>query len=101
MIQAFTSRYTTYDALQRTHRGNPFVDLVNSKGWKNFLVENLNSMEYKVAIIPAQMEFRPDIISQAAYGTVNLWWLICSANSIIDPNTELVAGKQIKIPIIN
>ncbi len=100
MIFSRQSRFTSYDALNTTHRGKPFKDLVSSKQWKEFLVEGLGTASYNVAIIPTNMEFRPDMISYAAYGTSDLWWLICSSNAIIDPNTELNAGKQIKIPII-
>lgn len=100
MIQPFTGRYSTYNSLERTHRDKPFKDLVNSKEWKTFLVENLESFEYKVAVIPNNMENRADLISQAAFGTDRLWWVICTVNGIIDPTTELVSGKQIKIPII-
>lgn len=100
MRQPFTGRYTTYQSLNRTHRGKPIKDLVNSKEWKKFLTENLDSFSYNVAIIPVAMENRADLIALSAFGTEKLWWLICSANGIIDPTTELVAGKQIKIPII-
>ena len=100
MVSIKTSRFVTYKALETTHRSKPFLDLVNSKTWKNFLVDTLDSYRFNIAIIPNSMEFRPDLIANAAYGSVNLWWLICTANSIIDPNTELVAGKEIKLPII-
>ena len=100
MAASRTSRFQTYAALDTTHRGLPFKNLVSSKDWRSFLVDGLGTATYNVAVIPANMEYRPDIISFSAYGSVNLWWLICSANSIIDPNTELYAGKQIKIPII-
>mgnify|MGYP003117004503 CR=1 FL=1 len=94
------NRFGSYAAVEMLHRGKPFNNLVSSKDWKNFLVEQLPNTKYNIAVIPANMEFRPDMISQAAYGTVKLWWLICTANAIIDPNTELKAGNQIKIPII-
>jgi len=100
MISSRTSRYLSFNSVRTTHRGKPFLDLVNSKQWKEFISERLDSMEYNVATVPASMEFRPDIIANSAYGTVSLWWLVCLANSIIDPNKELVAGKIIKIPII-
>ena len=100
MVRAFSTRYTTYDAIKRSHRDKPLKDLVSSKTWKNFLVESLEDYEYQVAIVPANMEFRADLISLAAFGTEKLWWLVCTANGIIDPMTELVAGKQINIPII-
>ena len=100
MAKTFESRFTSYEALERIHRGKPFRDLVNSNTWKSFIVENLESFSYKIAVIPANMENRADLIAQAAYGTDRLWWVVCTANAIIDPTTELVAGKQIKIPII-
>ena len=97
---ANTSRFVTYHALKRTHRDKPFTDLVNSVEWRNFITANLQDASYKVAVIPPSMEYRPDLIAASAYGSKNLWWLICTANGIIDPNTELVAGKQILLPII-
>lgn len=100
MVKVFTSRYSTYKALNRIHRDKPFKDLVNSKEWKNYIVENLNSMDYNLARIPSNMEYRADLISLSVFGTDKLWWLICTANAIIDPMTELTAGKLIKIPII-
>jgi hypothetical protein len=100
MAKTFTSRFDTYEAVERLHRGKPFKDLVNSKTWKRFIIDNLTSFTYKIAFVPAEMENRADLISQAAYGTDRLWWVICSANGVIDPMTELVAGKELKIPII-
>lgn len=100
MILPFSNRYGTYNADQRTHRGKPFKDLVNSPEWKKFLTENLESFQYQVAVVPTTMENRADLIALAAFGTDRLWWLVCTVNGIIDPTTELVAGKQIRIPII-
>lgn len=100
MVQAFKSRYSTFNAIKRSHRNKPLKDLVNSKNWKTFLTDNLESYKYQVAIIPASMENRADLIARAAFGSEKLWWIVCTANGIIDPMTELVAGKQIRIPII-
>ena len=46
------------------------------------------------------MEGRPDLIANKVYGTPHLWWVILAANDIIDPFEELLAGKKIKLPII-
>ena len=100
MVSLKNSRFVAYKALETTHRDKPFLDLVNSKQWKHFLVDTLENYNFNIAVVPTSMEFRPDLISNAAYGSVNLWWLICTANNIMDPNTELVAGKEIKLPII-
>jgi len=99
-MTTLNSRFTTYEALDRLHRDKPFKDLVSSKEWRHFNVVTLNNSRYNVAVIPTSMEFRPDLIAAAAYGSKNLWWLVCTANAIIDPHTELVAGKQIFLPII-
>tara|TARA_R110000765_G_scaffold395015_1_gene488722 strand:- start:262 stop:558 length:297 start_codon:yes stop_codon:yes gene_type:complete len=94
------SRYNTYAASVRELRGKPYNDLVSSDNWKMFLTVGLEEMDYKIAMIPLEMEGRPDLIANAAYGNKNLWWLVCTANGIIDPSTELTSGKQITLPII-
>ena len=94
------SRYEKYGATIRFHKDKPYDDLVSSKQWTRFITQGLERASYKISSIPVSMEFRPDLIADAAYGNKNLWWLICTANNILDPNTELVAGKQIFIPII-
>ena len=100
MINSNTSRYDVFKSDRRVHRGKNFKDLVNSASWKSYKQNILENAKYKLSTIPDGMENRPDLISLAAYGTVNLWWVICEANDIFDPHTQLVAGKQIKIPII-
>lgn len=37
------------------------------------------------------------ILSWKNYQTVNLWWLLCSVNQIIDPTIPLVPGTILKI----
>ena len=37
------------------------------------------------------------IISWKSYQTVNLWWLLCSVNQIIDPTIPLKPGTTLKI----
>ena len=43
---------------------------------------------------------RLDLISQAIYGTVELWWLLAWANGIVDPFTEVIPGLRLVIPPI-
>ena len=95
-----TSRYSKYSPLKRSFRDIPVTDLISSESWGN-IVSNLSNSPSKVAIIPAGMEGRPDLISFKVYGTPDFWWVICAANKIIDPFEQLTAGKQIVIPIIN
>ena len=100
MVNVKKSRYSQFNSKIRYHRGKPYNDLVSSKIWKTYITEGLESYKFKVATIPASMEYRPDLISNAAYGSTSLWWLVCTANGIMDPSTELKAGKQILLPII-
>lgn len=75
------------------------VDTASSKSYLQFL-HQLSEEKSRVAIVPPDMEGRPDLLSYAAYGTELLWWLIVQANNISDYEEDLAAGKQIKIPII-
>jgi len=95
-----TSRYNKYGAKVRLHKGKPYKDLVSSRSWTTLLTQGLENAKYKISQVPVSMEYRPDLIADAAYGNKNLWWLVCTANNISDPTTELKAGKQIFLPII-
>ena len=37
------------------------------------------------------------LISFQAYGTIDLWWLVCKVNSIIDPSEMPEVGTKIRI----
>ena len=94
------SRYKTYSSEHYLHKKIPFKNLVSSKRYETFIKETLPNLSYKVTVIPAGLEGRPDLISYATYGSVNYWWLVCLANNIIDPFEDLYAGRQIKLPTI-
>jgi len=49
------------------------------------------------AIIPAGEEYRPDLTSYRAYGTVDFWWRIMEVNKIYDIY-DYVSGTNIRIP---
>ncbi len=51
----------------------------------------------KYYVVNAGTEYRPDLISQLAYGSVDFWWRIMQANDIKDV-FDLKAGKNIRIP---
>ena len=44
---------------------------------------------------------RPDLISQKAYNTPDLWWVIFEYNNIQDPLFDLKISQIIKIPELN
>lgn len=51
----------------------------------------------KVAVIPPGMEYRPDLVSQQAYGVPDFWWRILETNRIMDI-FDFKAGRTIVIP---
>lgn len=53
--------------------------------------------EDKYAVISPGVEYRPDLVSQQAYGTVDFWWKLLEANGMKDI-WEFKAGENIRIP---
>lgn len=55
----------------------------------------------EIFIIPPEFNQRPDLLSQARYGTPRLWWVFCVRNPdlIIDPIEDFVAGLEIFVPV--
>lgn len=51
----------------------------------------------KFGVISGGVEYRPDLVSQQAYGTTDLWWKIMEANNMMDI-LEFKAGTTIRIP---
>lgn len=51
----------------------------------------------KFMVITKGVEFRPDLVSQQAYGTPDFWWKIMEANDMKDIY-EFKAGENIRIP---
>lgn len=63
-------------------------------------IESMDDFKYTNATIPAGMEHRADLISNAVYGTPKLDWLILWFNGIKDPFQELNPGDSIRIPSV-
>ncbi|RTK95766.1 MAG: hypothetical protein EKK64_05785 [Neisseriaceae bacterium] len=51
----------------------------------------------KYAVITPGVEYRPDLVSQKSYGTVDFWWKILEANNMKDV-WEFKSGVNIRIP---
>jgi hypothetical protein len=47
--------------------------------------------------ITAGLEYRPDLVSNLVYGTVDYWWVILQANNIADI-FDFKVGLTIRIP---
>ena len=56
----------------------------------------LNSQD-KYAVVSAGSEYRPDLVSQKAYGTPDFWWKIMEANGLKDIY-DFKAGLNIRLP---
>jgi hypothetical protein len=97
---AVKDKFNIIPPVTRTHRGKKIREVISTPEWVNF-IDSITTGPARVAVISAGMEGRPDLISNSSYGTPDYWWLICAANNIIDPFEQLVAGKQIKVPIIS
>ncbi len=55
------------------------------------------SQDDQFTVITKGTEYRPDLISQRAYGFPDLWWKIMEANGISDI-LEFKAGKVVRLP---
>lgn len=49
-------------------------------------------------LITKDYAHRPDRVAYDFYGKTSLMWLVLQYNNIVDPATEFVEGKQIRLP---
>tara|TARA_R110000765_G_C18660980_1_gene576798 strand:- start:188 stop:490 length:303 start_codon:yes stop_codon:yes gene_type:complete len=94
-----TSRFSLYTPSKIVHRGKILKDIVSSSRFNAFYAD-LGDADFRLATISPRFEDRPDLISNAAYGTPGYWWVIILANAIEDPLSGLKTGNEIKIPIL-
>lgn len=85
-----TSRYSDSEILYWSERKMLTFTIYKKK---NFAP----SQRDKFFVITPGTEYRPDLVSQTAYGTVDFWWKIMEANNIKDI-FEFKAGVNIRIP---
>ena len=85
-----TSRYSSSDVL--LYGKDKILTFATFKRQVTELTE-----DDKFAVIPPGEEFRPDLTSFRAYGTVDFWWQIMQVNKIYDI-FDYKAGKNIRIP---
>lgn len=52
----------------------------------------------KYMIIPASAQYRPDLVSNKVYGTVDFWWKIMEVNLIFDI-IDFKTGRNIRLPM--
>lgn len=56
------------------------------------------NISYVKYIIPSEFEYRPDLIANALYGSVELWWVLYEYNEFTHPFNDFYAGRQILVP---
>jgi hypothetical protein len=92
-------KFSIVEPVSRVHKGKIVKEIFSTISFERY-ANKMRNAPSRVTIIPNGLNGRPDLISNFAYGTPDYWWVICLANDIIDPMEQLVAGKQIKVPII-
>lgn len=85
-----TSRYSDSTVLYYTE--NKLLTFNTYKKSKTKLSRN-----DKYYVVTTGTEYRPDLVSNTAYGTVDFWWKIMEANEIKDV-FDFKAGLNIRIP---
>tara|TARA_R110000796_G_scaffold65569_3_gene151454 strand:+ start:121 stop:420 length:300 start_codon:yes stop_codon:yes gene_type:complete len=93
-------RQNIFPGVVISHRGKTITDIGQSKKYKSFINSLQKPGQARVAIIPNDLEARPDLLAFAAYGNELLWWVIVEANNAYDYEVDLKAGTQIILPIL-
>ena len=83
-----------------SHRGKTITDIGSSAKYRTFINSLQSEGHSRVAVVPNDMEGRPDLIAYSAYNNEILWWGIVEANNAYDYEVDLKAGTQIVIPIL-
>lgn len=68
---------------------------------KDFLSSKITSLEFTaftLFTVPQIFLGRLDLVSYAAYGIPDYWWLIAQVNDIMDPFSDMYTGQVLKIP---
>lgn len=88
------------DYLPRSYVGTASkeLDLVLDYMAASYLNLSDSITKYSTHVISQAFEGRPDLISYKLYGTVDLWWVICQFNGVVNPLTDLEVGKLLKAP---
>lgn len=75
------------------------VNGVKELDWLNNTLSNLELAHDEAYYMVSSVDIgRPDMISWWNYDTVEYWWIICLANGIENPLTDLTVGTKLKIP---
>lgn len=91
------SRYEN-GVITQVHKGSSVTTTVGHP-YHDYITQFSNSVySYKVGFVPLEFQHRPDLISNAFYGTPIYWWLIMLVNNVSDPFEGFNVGDKILIP---
>lgn len=69
----------------------------NRLGWWERRIIEQDDTDINITVLP-QEAGRPDLIAARAYGKATLMWLVLQYNNIVDIQTEIVPGKELRLP---
>lgn len=81
-----------YDMAKFMEYANSAFDPLTS-----FFLLELSKLTVRGEYVVLNEEYRPDLISQRFYGTVDFWFIILAYNDLLSPQ-ELVTGTKINLP---
>jgi len=80
-----------------THKNKRIAVACGSNKFEQYYT-TLDFSNYRIGIVPAGYQNRPDLISNVFFGSPFFDWLICYINNIKDPFNELNSGDRILLP---
>ena len=87
-VNVSTSRYSS--------GGTTEVGALGLEWWDRTVMETDDSDI--LLVIDVTRVNRLDLIAKEYLGNTALWWLLAQYNAILDPSTEIVIGRVIRIP---
>ena len=93
-------RQNIFKGVLLSHRGKTITDIGQSKEYRTFVNSLQKPNTSRIAVVPNDLEGRPDLLAYAAYGNELLWWVVVEANNVYDYEEDLKAGTQILLPIL-
>ena len=73
---------------------------LKKKAYSNFIVPEISLAGATIYYIPPEYQYRPDLISYNAYGTIDFEDFVVFANKFGDPIKDFYSGRKIYLPNI-
>lgn len=92
-VSKLVSKLSRYKSSEVIYYGDN--NYITFKTYKREVIPT--SSQDKYTVVSPGMEYRPDLLSQRAYGVPDFWWRILEANNLKDV-FEFKSGLNIRIP---